>query len=491
MTEPEVREAVGRWLSLVAADTELSPYLIGVDWDRLKAHLARSLTSGTGGEAEIPRLGWSEAQHRRAVDYLTGILETQATVSAASFWEAVEDRCAGLLPEREAPLLQAALHQLASRADDRPNRLALLAVLGRAYRRYGLHPAHAAVIGEALRASVPWRLVERAGGRMGDGPAWWPAEVVGHDRACDGVAILTVRPWRRLPYQSGQAVPVCTPRRPGLWRWLCPANAPRPDGTVELHVRAVPDGAVSTSLVHEVRPGELLHLGPPVDIGLSLVDGDLLLVAGGTGLAPLRALVEQVAADPDVRRVTPGRRGPLGGEPVRRGHPRQVAPRLADDRADVLTRCPGRAGGAGRRAHRRPQSPAPRPGRVRVRAARDAGRVAAAAARRWGARRADPPAGTDPVAMTVYRSRNALTGPLTPDQLAEVDLPWTRYGRRGYQTAEVDALLHRLVFELADRERRVAECRAENQRIKKALRTWQSDQANARADARAAADAMA
>ena len=33
-------------------------------------------------------------------------------------------------------------------------------------------------------------------------------------------------------------------------------------------------------------------------------DGDLLLVAGGTGLAPLRALVEQVAADPDGRRVT-------------------------------------------------------------------------------------------------------------------------------------------------------------------------------------------
>ena len=31
---------------------------------------------------------------------------------------------------------------------------------------------------------------------------------------------------------------------------------------------------------------------------------DLLLVAGGTGLAPLRALVEQVAAAPDGRRVT-------------------------------------------------------------------------------------------------------------------------------------------------------------------------------------------
>ncbi|MFE9658340.1 FAD-binding oxidoreductase [Micromonospora sp. NPDC006431] len=307
MTEPEAREAVARWLSLVAADADLSPYLIGVDWDRLKAHLARSLTCVTGGEPEIPCLGWSEAQHRRAVDYLTGVLETQATVSAASFWEAVENRCPGLLPEREAPLLHAALHQLVSGPDDRPNRLALLAVLGRAYRRFGLRPAHAAVIDDALQATVPWQKVERVAGRVGDGPAWWPAEVIGHDRACDGVAILTVRPWRRLPFRPGQAVPVCSPRRPGRWRWLCPANAPRPDGTVELHVRAVRGGAVSTSLVHEVRPGEQLHLGPPVDTGLSLVDGDLLLlllVAGGTGLAPLRALIEQVAADPGGRRVT-------------------------------------------------------------------------------------------------------------------------------------------------------------------------------------------
>ncbi|SBT54920.1 FAD-binding oxidoreductase [Micromonospora narathiwatensis] len=303
MTVPEAREAVGRWLSLVAADVELSAYLIGVDWDRLKAHLARSLTSGTGGEVEIPNLGWSEAQHRRAVDYLAGVLKTHHERSAASFWEAVEVRCPGLLPEREAPLLHAALRQLTAK-HDRPNRLALLAVLGRAYRRYGLRPEHAAVIDGALQAAVPWQKVERAAGLMGDGPAWWPAEVVGHDRACDGVAILTVRPWRRLPFRPGQAVPVCTPRRPGRWRWLCPANAPRPDGTVELHVRAVPGGTVSTSLVHEVRPGELLHLGPPVDTGLGLVGGDLLLVAGGTGLAPLRALVEQVAADPDGRRVT-------------------------------------------------------------------------------------------------------------------------------------------------------------------------------------------
>ncbi|MFG1953065.1 FAD-binding oxidoreductase [Micromonospora sp. NPDC048830] len=212
MNKAEIREAAARWLSLVAADAELSPYLIGVDWDRLKAHLARSLTSAPTDAAEIPNLGWSEAQHRRAADYLTGVLPT---------------------PARRA------------------------------------------------------------------------AEVVEHDRPCDGLAILTVRPSRPLSHRPGQAIPVCTPRHPGRWRWYSPANAPRPDGTLELHVRAVPAGAVSTSLVHHVRPGEPLHLGPPADTGLSLSGArDLLLVAGGTGLAPLRALVEQVAAAPSGRRVT-------------------------------------------------------------------------------------------------------------------------------------------------------------------------------------------
>ncbi|MEU2166902.1 FAD-binding oxidoreductase [Micromonospora chersina] len=289
MTEQETHEAVGRWLSLVAADAELSPYLIGVDRDRLTEQVARALTTNT----DLPYLGWSEAEHRRAESYLR----------RRSFWEEVEDRCPGLLPERDAPLIEAALRRLTDRPD-RPEKLALLSVLGRAYRRFGLRPEHQAVIDDAIRATVPWQEVERAATRAGDGPAWWPVEVLDQDLACDGVAILTVRPWRRLPYRPGQAVPVCTPRRPGRWRWLCPANAPRPDGTVELHVRAVRGGAVSTSLVHQVRPGELLYLGPPADTGLSLHDGDLLVIAGGTGLAPLRAIVEQVAAARDGRQVT-------------------------------------------------------------------------------------------------------------------------------------------------------------------------------------------
>jgi len=78
-----VREAVAGWLRLVAADAELAPYLIGVDQARLAGHLALLLTAALGGPAgDIARpaagawrgFGLGEAQHRRVVDYLTGVL---------------------------------------------------------------------------------------------------------------------------------------------------------------------------------------------------------------------------------------------------------------------------------------------------------------------------------------------------------------------------------------------------------------------------------
>ncbi|MFG3697601.1 hypothetical protein ACGF5C_06720 [Micromonospora sp. NPDC047620] len=72
-----VQEAVGQWLRLVVADAELWPYLIGVDLDRLGAHLAASLAAALEGQPTLDPwrgLGLSEAQHRRIMDYLAGVL---------------------------------------------------------------------------------------------------------------------------------------------------------------------------------------------------------------------------------------------------------------------------------------------------------------------------------------------------------------------------------------------------------------------------------
>ncbi|WP_431875225.1 DivIVA domain-containing protein [Micromonospora marina] len=77
--------------------------------------------------------------------------------------------------------------------------------------------------------------------------------------------------------------------------------------------------------------------------------------------------------------------------------------------------------------------------------------------------------------MGVYRSRNVLAGPLTADRLGAVELPRTSLGRRGYRTDDVDALLHRLVYELGERTRLLDDALGENDRIKRALRAWQAE----------------
>jgi ferredoxin-NADP reductase len=74
---------------------------------------------------------------------------------------------------------------------------------------------------------------------------------------------------------------------------------------MEIHVKARDGGPVSSALVRRVGKGDVLRLGPPVG-HISLAeesDRDLLLVAGGMGLAPLKALVDQVARNGPPRRV--------------------------------------------------------------------------------------------------------------------------------------------------------------------------------------------
>src|SRR3978361_839867 len=140
-------------------------------------------------------------------------------------------------------------------------------------------------------------------------PAWWDADVVGHDRRTIDVAVLQVRPRARYDYAAGQSVSLESELRPRLWRYYSIANAPRPDGQLELHVKARDGGPVSTALVRQARRGRGAGVvclpGPPVG-HLTLdpeSDRDLLLVAGGTGLAPLKALVDQVAKQGPPRRV--------------------------------------------------------------------------------------------------------------------------------------------------------------------------------------------
>ena len=85
-----------------------------------------------------------------------------------------------------------------------------------------------------------------------------------------------------------------------LWRYLSPANAPRPDGLLEFHVRAVNSGWVSRALVAHSRVGDTWRIGPPM--GRLHVDPaserEVLMVGGGTGMAPIKALLQDLTTRP-------------------------------------------------------------------------------------------------------------------------------------------------------------------------------------------------
>lgn len=214
----------------------------------------------------------------------------------------------------------AALSRIACSVDSPESLAACLEPLGRAHRAYGVQPEHYAAMGEALLATVrrfaaemwspeveaAWaeayrmaadRMIEAARAEPADAPAWWLAEVVGHERRTRDIAVLTLRPERPLAFRPGQYVNVQSPRWPRVWRSYSIANAPREDNTIRLHVRALPGGWVSTALVAHTRIGDTLMLGPPMGgMGPPPGDRDVLAVAGGTGLAPLKAIVEHLAA---------------------------------------------------------------------------------------------------------------------------------------------------------------------------------------------------
>jgi NAD(P)H-flavin reductase len=119
------------------------------------------------------------------------------------------------------------------------------------------------------------------------------------------LARITVQASEAIPYRAGQYVSVETPQRPRLWRYLSPANAPRPDGSLDFHVRAVSSGWVSRAIVAHSRVGDTWRIGPPM--GRMSVephsDTPLLMVAGGTGMAPIKALLEDFTQRPRAPRT--------------------------------------------------------------------------------------------------------------------------------------------------------------------------------------------
>jgi NAD(P)H-flavin reductase/hemoglobin-like flavoprotein len=209
---------------------------------------------------------------------------------------------------------------------DKPDQLhQYLTQLGADHRKYGVEPEHYAAVGKALisalrRHSTTWDEAAEeawqaaytvaadtmiAGAASQDGPAYWTGRVLRIEHRTRDLAVLYVQPSSPLPFEGGQHITIQHQKWPRVWRPFSVASTPGED-VLELHVRQVPGGWVSTALVRDTPENAELILGPAIGSMVSGAAGgrDLVCVAGGTGLAPIKSVVTEILAADEQALVT-------------------------------------------------------------------------------------------------------------------------------------------------------------------------------------------
>jgi len=115
--------------------------------------------------------------------------------------------------------------------------------------------------------------------------------------------LLTTGP-ERFEYDPGQFAELCIAGS-GHWRAYSMANLPDDNGRVEFLIKQVPDGQFSSALTERVRTGdELMLRGPYGQFGVTRGHAPIVMIAGGSGMAPILALLRSLAAEGSARPVT-------------------------------------------------------------------------------------------------------------------------------------------------------------------------------------------
>ncbi|MDX9706091.1 MAG: CDP-6-deoxy-delta-3,4-glucoseen reductase [Azospira sp.] len=126
-----------------------------------------------------------------------------------------------------------------------------------------------------------------------------PARVQSLEQVAPDVMIvrLALPASERLQFLAGQYIDILL--KDGRRRSFSLANAPHDDSLLELHVRLVPGGLFTTHVFSTMKEKDILRInGPHGNFFLREESArPLLLVAGGTGFAPVKAIVEHALAE--------------------------------------------------------------------------------------------------------------------------------------------------------------------------------------------------
>lgn len=121
-----------------------------------------------------------------------------------------------------------------------------------------------------------------------------PCRVEKVEKPAADVAILSLKlpAQERLQFLAGQYLDILL--KDGKRRSYSMANAPHDDAYVQLHVRAVPDGHFSNYVFNEMRDRAILRFEGPHGSFFLREDTDkpIIFMAGGTGFAPIKAIIE-------------------------------------------------------------------------------------------------------------------------------------------------------------------------------------------------------
>lgn len=124
-------------------------------------------------------------------------------------------------------------------------------------------------------------------------------------QSIDRLGTDVLRIYLRLPpaagflFLPGQYVEVIAPEG-GLRRSYSLASAAVKENQLELHIRKIAMGALSEYWFSQAKPGDLLRLYGPLGtfVFRDLQGVDLVFLATGTGIAPVKAMLESLALSP-------------------------------------------------------------------------------------------------------------------------------------------------------------------------------------------------
>jgi len=193
-----------------------------------------------------------------------------------------------------------------------------LSQLGRDHRKYGVRGEHYVAVASSFKSAVRqfagtemWTdEVDRAwdegltlisdtmlgAAEQEASPAVWVGRVVENRPVLRNLSVIKLRLDQPMEYVAGQYMSVQIPSRPRMWRYLSPAVPSNPQGEIEFHVRGIMGGWVSPAIISQTQIGDQWLIGSPLGgLGARNAKRKMLMVGCGTGIAPLRAQLLEMA----------------------------------------------------------------------------------------------------------------------------------------------------------------------------------------------------